>query len=253
MTGSITGTDASDAGADLVELPRSRAANNAVHTAHRPDVREERNCVEIEVTEGRGALPRRRLLRAGAGGAALSLLPFASRPVHATTAAPETTAPAPTTAPPKRPTAADVELLAAAQTLEWAAAELYNGSTGSAVLDESQAAVIAVIAEHHEAYAQALSALLGRDAPNVAAPELLERADDFTADPIGEGYELESALVATHTEVIGALQGTDAAALIASIIAVEARHGTVLADLAGSAELGDLLVDDEQPAFEVQA
>jgi hypothetical protein len=209
--------------------------------------------VEIEVTEGRGALPRRRLLRAGAGGAALSLLPFAARRVQATTT-PEPTAPAPTTtAPPQRPTAADVELLAAAQTLEWAAATLYNGSRGSASLDETQAAVITVIAEHHEAYAQALSALLGRDAPNVAAPGLLERADDFNADPIGQGYELESALVATHTEVIGALQGTDGAALIASIMAVEARHGTVLADLGGRSEVGDLLVDDEQPAFEVQA
>lgn len=209
--------------------------------------------MEIEVTEGRGALPRRRLLRAGAGGAALSLLPFALRRAQAS-AAPETTAPGTTTtAPPKRPTEADIELLGAAQSFEWAAATLYNGALERASLDDTSRPVIVAMAEHHEAYAQALSSLLGRQAPNVADESLLAGAGDFEADPLGQGYLLESALVATHTDLLGALQGVDGAALIASIMVVEARHGTVLADLAGLTELGDLLVDDEQAAIGVPA
>ena len=57
--------------------------------------------------------------------------------------------------------------------------------------------------------------------------------------------KLESTAVATHTDLLGKLQGTDGAALLASILIVEARHGTVLAYLNGAASLDDLLVDKE--------
>jgi hypothetical protein len=56
--------------------------------------------------------------------------------------------------------------------------------------------------------------------------------------------ELENIAVATHTEVVGALQGTDGAALIASILVVEARHVVVLLDMAEQTDLDALLVND---------
>ena len=60
---------------------------------------------------------------------------------------------------------------------------------------------------------------------------------------------LESTAVATHTDILGKLHGTDGAALIASILIVEARHGTVLASLNGSTDLDDLLVNTEADAL----
>ena len=62
-------------------------------------------------------------------------------------------------------------------------------------------------------------------------------------------YDLESTLVATHTELLGQLEGIDGARLIASILIVEARHGTVLADVAGHGDdLDALFVNDADAA-----
>ena len=62
-------------------------------------------------------------------------------------------------------------------------------------------------------------------------------------------YSLESTAVATHLDVLGQLQGTDGASLIASILIVEARHGTVLGYLNGATDLDALLVDEEADAL----
>jgi len=55
--------------------------------------------------------------------------------------------------------------------------------------------------------------------------------------------------VATLTDMLGQLQGTDGAGLIASILIVEARHGTVIAYLNGSKDLDELLVTTEATAL----
>ena len=69
------------------------------------------------------------------------------------------------------------------------------------------------------------------------------------ADVLDAAYTLESMAVATHDDILGKLQGTDGAALVASILIVEARHGTVLASLNGKTDLDDLLVDTEADAL----
>jgi hypothetical protein len=62
------------------------------------------------------------------------------------------------------------------------------------------------------------------------------------------GYDLESAAVATHTELLGRLTNADAAKLIASVLAMEARHCAVLADLSGRGDdLDVLLVNTAEP------
>ena len=61
--------------------------------------------------------------------------------------------------------------------------------------------------------------------------------------------QLESTLVATHTEIVGRILGTDAGYLLASIVTIEARNGTVLASLGGATELSDLLVYNEADAL----
>jgi hypothetical protein len=213
--------------------------------------------VDIDVTEpapADSAILRRRLLGVGLGGAVVSLLPFLSGRASATTttgSTSDTTAATTTTAPPKRPSTDDVTLLGFAQTVELATRDLYDVALGTAKFDATQRAVVITIRESHDAYAASLSALLGRLAPQVADPISADLKAAFggdTASALDAAYQLESTAVATHTEILRTLQGTDGASLIASILIVEARHGTVLAHLKGATGLDDLLVNGETAA-----
>ena len=196
---------------------------------------------------------RRRMLGAGIAGAALSLLPMAVRRAGAQS---DSTTPSSgaTTAPPKRPTEADVTLLAFAQAVELAAVELYRTAVKAGGLDQSQNLVLATLLEAHRAFADSISALLGRAAPGETAQSVVAgRRSGFGSSSItarlAAASELESALVATHRQIIGQLAGTDGAARVASILVAEARHGTLLADVAGATDLGSLLVDREATAI----
>ncbi len=216
----------------------------------------------IEPAPDDKAFMRRRLLGIGLGGAAVSLLPFLSGRASATTPpnstsdtlAATTAATTTTTSPPLRPTDADVTLLGFAQSVELAARQLYDVALGTkGLFDEVQRAVIAAIRESHSAYAAALSGMLGREAPQTAASAVVDDLkSSFSgklADVLKAAASLESTAVATHIEILGSLQGLDGAALIASILVVEARHGTVLASMNGSTNLDDLLVAKEADAL----
>ncbi|MEP7202623.1 MAG: ferritin-like domain-containing protein [Ilumatobacteraceae bacterium] len=198
---------------------------------------------------------RRRLLGIGLGGAAVSLLPFLVARASATTpnSGPSDSTPAATTtAPPKRPTEADVALLGFAQTIELAARNLYDVALATDDFDEVTRAVIATIRESHEAYATALSGTLGREAPQTVNPIFDELQTTFAGDlksVLDAAYSIESTAVATHLDILDKLQGVDGAALIASIVIVEARHATVLAYINGSTDLDALLVDKEADAL----
>ena len=62
------------------------------------------------------------------------------------------------------------------------------------------------------------------------------------------GLDLEATAVATHNDLLGRLQGVDGIAAVASFVVVEARHGTVLADVAGNGDdLDALLTSDAEP------
>jgi len=225
--------------------------------------------VEIEVTEsgalaelsdGRQSIGRRAAVRVGAGvglgGAALSLLPFLSgRAAASASTEPATTEPASTeaatttTAPTQRPTPEDVTLLRFAQQVEATAVALYNEALKVTGWSDEQALVVKFIRDAHLAYAQSLSGLLGRDAPNSISQEVFATNKAAFSGAIDEvlasAGALESTAVATHGDVIAKLVGTDAASLIASIQINEARYCTVLANLAGETDLTVLLVDEE--------
>jgi len=212
--------------------------------------------VDIEVNETGEHAPgtaaqrvgRRALLGAGFGGAALSLLPLLSGRASASTP-PTSDAATTTTAPPQRPTDDDVAALGDAQRAELATVALYDSGIAIGGWPDAQLIVISNLREAHKAYADALAGLLGRQAPGTPSDAVVKQfSDGFTgsaADMLSAAYELESALVATHTEILGLLSGTNGASLIASIQVSEARHGTVLADLNGKSDAADLLVDKE--------
>lgn len=211
--------------------------------------------VEIESTQSGVAdeqrLPRRGLLAAGIGGAAVSLLPFLSG--RASASASTTTVP-PTTAPPRRPSEDDTALLAQMLQIELTAQGLYVEAIGGVDgWTDDEATVMTTLRQAHLAYANSYSGLLGKSAPSTRAEELFNQwKSDFrgsTADVLKKAAELESSLVASHLDMLGKLQGTNGAALAASIAVAEARHSTVLLDLAGVTDEGDLLVDNESDSL----
>lgn len=212
--------------------------------------------MEIESTqsgvEAEQRLPRRGLLAAGIGGAAVSLLPFLTG--RASAAASSTTAAPTTTLPPKRPTDDDTSLLAVAQGAELAAVDLYaDAISGVKGWTPAQATVMTTIRQAHLAYGNSVAGLLGKAAPQTASEDLYRSLkNDFIGsaeDVLKAAAALESALVATHLDLLAKLQGTNGAALVASVVTAEARHGTVLLDLAGVTDEGELLVENEQDSL----
>jgi hypothetical protein len=197
---------------------------------------------------------RRGLIAAGVGGAALSLLPFLSGRADAadttTTASPTTEGTTTTTTPPKRPTDSDIALIATAQQAEFTAQTLYQRAlTRVKGWTPEQTTVITTLGGSHQAFANAFSGMLGRVAPNAADSALLAKLDSsFTGSTdsvLKAAADLESTLVATHLDILGRLQGVNGATQVAAIVSAEARHVTVLLDLAGSKDLSALLVDTE--------
>ncbi len=212
-------------------------------------------------SEGSAAVARRRLLRAGVGGVALSLLPFLSRRASATTpdTAPTTSAPGDaepaattTTAPPQRPTTGDIPLLTFSQSLEMVAVQRYTAALDATEWSSEQALVLGTMREGHLGYVNSLSGLLGREgltAPDPAVEEAIPGFGSSVEAILAAASELESTAVASHLEVIGELQGTNAAGLLAAVVIVEAANGTVLASLMGETDFDSLLVVDEAQAL----
>jgi len=215
--------------------------------------------VEIESTqsgvEAAQRLPRRGILAAGIGGAAVSLLPFLSGRASATTTPPTAATAATTTAPPKRPTADDTSLLAAALVAELTAEGLYALAISSVKgWSAEQATVMTTLRQAHLAFGNALSGLLGSSAPATNSTAIFDQLkSNFsggTDDVVKAAADLESALVATHLDLLAKLQGVNGAALVASIQISEARHVTALRTLAGITDEAELLVDTEADSLQ---
>lgn len=184
---------------------------------------------------------RRRFLQAGAAGAVASVaLPVLARSVSAQAGG----------TPPRRPTPADVTALQFAQGVELAARDLYELALAGGGYGDDLAPVLAAMSQHHRSYAEAISGLLGPDAigqANAAVVGQFRTRFTNPATAIDAAARLEDTAVATHTELLASLEGIDGAALIASILVVEARHATVLATVAGITDLNQLLATTSTP------
>lgn len=151
-----------------------------------------------------------------------------------------------TTTPPRRPTAADSELLGFAQQAELAARDLYQAAVAAGSAGDHTPS-IAALAAHHDAASQAISALIGRDAPQSRLESVFDGFESrFTGDTETmalAAHELENTLVTTHLSLLDALDGTDGVDLVASVVVAEARHVAAMAGLA------DLSPVDDTAAF----
>jgi hypothetical protein len=142
----------------------------------------------------------------------------------------------------------DVELLRFAIGLELAARDLYD----AAIAAGADPGLLEVMSEQHEAYAQGIAGLTGLSASERNDEVFDALSGDFETSDLTAvataAYDLESAAAATHGELLGLLESVDAAKLVASIAAVEARHCTVLADVSGNGDdLDALLVNTAEP------
>jgi hypothetical protein len=104
----------------------------------------------------------------------------------------------------------------------------------------------------HLAFGQSFSGLLGKSAPVAPLADLVaEYRSAFAGDDLvaiaTAAATLENIAVATHSEAIGLLTGTDGANIVAAIITAEARHATVLVSISGETDFDALLVDDATP------
>jgi hypothetical protein len=148
----------------------------------------------------------------------------------------------------------DRELMKLAMALELTARDLYDVAAAAG----ADSTVTSAMREQHESYAQALAGASGGSASRRNETVFNQFRRGFstsdTASMARVAYDLESAAVATHTELLGLVSEASSARLIASIISVEARHCAVLAHLAGlGGDLDALLVNSADPiSFEEQ-
>lgn len=148
-------------------------------------------------------------------------------------------------APPARPTKNDIPILVALHEAELAARDLYRIAVDANVVsDDDVSAVVKLMVEHHRAYGQALAGLIGKPATNEADAALVtahKAAFASTSQFAGAANALENDLALRHTDAIGVLEGTEGAALVASIVITESRHAVITAELNGATSLDALL------------
>jgi stage V sporulation protein SpoVS len=160
----------------------------------------------------------------------------------------------PAAAAPFAPTDSDRTRLTAMMELELAAQQLYEASIGAG-LDGDAGELALVLAQNHQAYAQAIAGSAGLSATSRSSLAFDRFESAFaTSDAVAwatAANELEQTFVVTHTEAIAGFEGIESVNLVTSILVVEARQSIVLADVAGLAVDPAVLNATEATAIEL--
>jgi hypothetical protein len=144
-----------------------------------------------------------------------------------------------TTAPPRQPDDADLAQLAFIQSVELAAVNVYSAAITSGKIDAKLSPAVTLFKSHHVEHAQALAGSAGKAARNVANKAVMKKFSGMIQQAASQNdvlavlVQLESALAATHGQLIATLKATDSAATVASIHPTEHRHVAVLARTLG--------------------
>ena len=128
--------------------------------------------------------------------------------------------------------ASDTKLLAFAQTLELTTRDIYAAVLTRKSLSDDESALLEQFHAHHVAYEQTLNGLLSKNALNKRDEAIYEgfNAKLSEAQNIWVALlEIENIMIASHTKAIETIESAKVAALVASIITVEARHAAILA------------------------
>ena len=126
----------------------------------------------------------------------------------------------------------DTKLLAFAQTLELTTRDIYAVVLTRKSLSDDESALLEQFHAHHVTYEQTLNGLLSKNALNKRDEVIYEsfNAKLSEAQNIWVALlEIENTMIASHTKAIETIESAKVAALVASIITVEARHAAILA------------------------
>lgn len=126
----------------------------------------------------------------------------------------------------------DSKLLAFAQTLELTTRDVYVNVVGRKSLGDDERALLEQFHAHHVAYEQTLNGLLSKNAANKRDEVIYESfvAKLSEAQNIWSALlEIENTMIASHNKAIETIESAKVAALLASMITVEARHAAILA------------------------
>jgi hypothetical protein len=133
----------------------------------------------------------------------------------------------------------DTDIAAFAQTLELAAANSHTATGASGKISVAAAQVLAGFAAHHVEHAKAFAAIAGSKATGKPNAKLADTLAGQLRDAQNEtmalriAADLENALAATYLYEVGAFTSVSARQLAASVLPVEAQHGTVVGQLLG--------------------
>lgn len=129
----------------------------------------------------------------------------------------------------------DIKLLAFAHTLELTTRDIYIVAVARKSLSDDERALLEQFHANHVAYEQSLNGLLSKNA-------VTKRDDAIYASfstKLSEAQniwlallEIENIMIASHTKAIETIESAKVAALVASMITVEARHAAILASQA---------------------
>ena len=129
----------------------------------------------------------------------------------------------------------DTKLLAFAHTLELTTRDIYIVAVARKSLSDDERALLEQFHANHVAYEQSLNGLLSKNA-------VTKRDDAIYASfsaKLSEAQniwlallEIENIMIASHTKAIETIESAKVAALVASMITVEARHAAILASQA---------------------
>lgn len=160
----------------------------------------------------------------------------------------------PASAAPYATTEDDRLLLDQAMKLELTARDLYLATIEAGASDDTLL-VVEALSANHAAYAQAIAAAIGASAEGRNEELFTDFSSDFatsdTATFALAAWNFENSAAATHAELVSKYESTDAISLTGSIIVVEARQATVLADLGGFGSDLDKLFDPQAEPFDL--
>lgn len=125
----------------------------------------------------------------------------------------------------------DTKLLAFAHTLELTTRDIYAVAVARKSLSDDERALLELFHSHHVAYEQSLNGLLSKNAATKRDDAIYA---SFSAK-LSEAQsiwlallEIENTMIASHTKAIESIESAQVAALVASMITVEARHAAIL-------------------------
>lgn len=116
--------------------------------------------------------------------------------------------------------------------VELAARDLYRAAPDDMVAEGFPA----VLASHHEAYAERVSGILGIPASTRDEGVFTSMESAFADGDLAVALTLENSLAATHALLLGESDNATLLRAIASIVSAESRHAAVIATTSG----GDL-------------